>query len=337
MAALQKTVAWIGLGAMGAPLAGRVASAISGVRVFDLDTGAIDRFHSQHSTAIPCASLEDAVAGADCVFSCLPKSEHVRSCVDQMLGAGLDRAALPGVWTDASSGDPTTSAELAAQLRDEGGPTHFVDCAVSGGPVGARAGTVAAMIGGDAGAYEEVEPIIDAFAGTQVHLGPPGAGPSKRFCGALFTAWPPIDPPSKSSFLLNYFMTGHATKAINNTLLAANLWTAAEGVLALTKLGVSAEKACAAISAGSGRSFATMQRFPDYVFTRKFDYGFALALHCKDIGIAMDLFDKTDSPAPVLRHVREMATVARRELGDDADHVEMVKMLEKWTGAELRP
>ena len=95
--ALSKTVAWIGLGAMGGPLAGRVASAISGTRVFDLDKGAVDRFTSQHSTAIACASLEDAVAGADCVFSCLPKSEHVRSCVDQMLGAGLDRAALPGV------------------------------------------------------------------------------------------------------------------------------------------------------------------------------------------------------------------------------------------------
>ena len=51
----------------------------------------------------------------------------------------------------------------------------------------------------------------------------------------------------------------------------------------------------------------------------------------------MDLFDRTDSPAPVLRHVREMATVARRELGDDADHVEMVKMLEKWSGTELHP
>ena len=189
----------------------------------------------------------------------------------------------------------------------------WIDCAVSGGPAGARGGTLTAMVGGDTETLAVAEPLLGTFAKRIVHCGGPGAG--------------------------------HAVKAVNNTLLAANIWTAAEGLVLLARLGIDPAVALRAINGSSGRSWVTEQRFVDHVLPRGFDYGFALGLLTKDVQTCMRMADGEAEggaanrvPMPVLREVREMVQVARGELGPEADHTEMVRVLERWAGAggELR-
>ena len=164
MAALQKTVAWIGLGAMGAPLAGRVASAISGVRVFDLDTGAIDRFHSQHSTAIPCASLEDAVAAL------APESQGLAD-IASAVGVGSVTQV-----TDAP--DYTTSDPIALQFP----PGTDVDAAAVeaalAAATGAATGTVLSIVDTPDGPVVVLELVgeEDSLAAAVAALEEGGAG-----------------------------------------------------------------------------------------------------------------------------------------------------------------
>jgi 3-hydroxyisobutyrate dehydrogenase len=150
---------------------------------------------------------------------------------------------------------------------------------------------------------ERVRPYL-AYAGKVVHVGPVGAG--------------------------------HAVKAINNALLAVNLWAAGEGLVALVAQGVSAKKALEVINASSGRSNATENLIPERVLTRAFPKTFALGLLVKDLGIAMRVLEGEKAPSPLLRLTREVYEMAERELGPEADHVEALKLLERWANAEIR-
>merc|ERR1712070_130029 len=124
-------------------------------------------------------------------------------------------ALPPGtIWVDCTSGSPQTSKDLAESLAQIG--VQFVDVAVSGGPAGAKKGQLTAMVGGQEAAVKSVTPVISQFASDMVHLGPAGSG--------------------------------HAVKAINNTLLAVNLLAVSEGMLSLGEYGVDPNMACKAIS-----------------------------------------------------------------------------------------
>jgi 3-hydroxyisobutyrate dehydrogenase len=202
---------------------------------------------------------------------------------------------------DATSGDPEESRRLAERLREKG--VVYLDAPVSGGTAGAEKGTLTVMLGGPEEAVERVRPYL-AYAKKVVHVGPVGAG--------------------------------HAVKAINNALLAVNLWAAGEGLVALVAQGVSAERALEVINASSGRSNATENLIPERVLTRAFPKTFALGLLVKDLGIAMRVLEGEKAPSPLLRLVREVYEMAKRELGPEADHVEALKLLERWAGREIR-
>ena len=127
---------------------------------------------------------------------------------------------------------------------------------MSGGPAGARDGILAALVGGDADTFVATNPVIECFSDKITHLGPAGSG--------------------------------HLVKAVNNAMLGAHMLIASEGLGAISRSGVDVEKALSAINGSSGRSWVTMQRFPDNILTGK-PYGFALGMHCKDMENAMDL------------------------------------------------
>jgi 3-hydroxyisobutyrate dehydrogenase len=179
----------------------------------------------------------------------------------------------------------------------------FVDAPVSGGTIGAEQGTLTVMVGGDAATLERVRPVLAAFGQKIVHCGAVGAG--------------------------------DAIKAVNNALLAVNVWSAAEGLAALEKAGVRAEVALDVINASSGRSNVTQNLFPERVLTRAFPRTFRLALLDKDLRIAADLAREQRAPAPLLQLASELWAMARRELGEDADHVEAVRYVEALAGVTL--
>ena len=159
------------------------------------------------------------------------------------------------------------------------------------------------MVGGSQEALEQVRPVLEAVAATIVHVGPIGAG--------------------------------HAVKAVNNTLLAANLWLAAEGLTALARQGVAPRAALEVINGSSGRSFPSQVLLPERVVTREFPVTFALGLLAKDAGIGQAVLDDAGVPAPLLRQVVGLYRLAASELGGDVDHSAAVQLVERWAGVEL--
>ena len=250
-------------------------------------------------TAAAATTPAEAAHGADVVITCFPTSQEV----EQVLDAGLAGALRPGaVLVDCTSGDPGTSRRIAARLAASG--VHFIDAPVSGGTVGAENGTLTVMCGGSEAVLDQVRDVLAAFGSKIVHCGEVGAG--------------------------------HALKAVNNALLAVHIVSTAEGLAALAKAGVRAEVALDVINASSGRSNASMNLFPDRVLTRAFPRTFRLALLDKDTRIAAGVAEEQGVPAPLIQLASELMAAARRELGEEADHVEAVKFIERRANVEIR-
>ena len=209
--------------------------------------------------------------------------------------------ARDSVLVDCTSGDPATSRRIAARLAALG--IHFLDAPVSGGTSGAIAGKLTVMVGGDEALLERVKPVLAAFGARIVHCGPVGAG--------------------------------DALKAVNNALLAMHIWGTAEGLVALEKAGVRADVALDVINASSGRSNASMNLFPERVLNRTFPRTFRLALLDKDVGIAAELARDMHVPSPLLQLTSELFRKAHAELGEEADHVETVQIVEREGGATI--
>lgn len=292
-------IAFLGLGAIGAPMARHLATPTFDLALWNRTR---ERAHTlaagRHARV--AASPADAARGAEVVITCLPTSREVESLLDG--DDGLLAGMAPGaVLLDCTSGDPATSRRIAARLaeRDVG----FLDAPVSGGVSGAERGALTVMVGGDAALLERVRPVLDAFAAKIVHCGPVGAG--------------------------------HAVKAVNNALLAVHVWSAAEGLAVLAKSGVLPTVALDVINASSGRSNTTENLIAQRVLTRDFPRTFRLALLDKDIGIAAGVAREARVPAPLLQLTAELFSGARRELGEDADHVEAVRVVERLAGVEI--
>ncbi len=293
------TCAFIGLGKMGRELCGQIGGAGYRTLAYDLDPEA-SKYAEESYKNVTSSALLPAVKNSAVVFSCLPNSYHVSEVVNNLL---QQEGTLNKVqyWVDTTSGHPGESQKIASELMSK--DVIFFDCAVSGGPAGATAGTLTAMVGGGHSAFGEVQSIISSFAKNIVHLGLSGAG--------------------------------HAVKAVNNTLLAANICSVSEGLIALKKYGIPLDVALKAISTSSGRSWVTQQRMPEHVLTRGFDYGFSLGLLCKDVDTCMGMLQESNIPAPSLRVTREIIQVAKNILGDESDHLEIVKIIEDWSGETI--
>ncbi|MDQ6829513.1 MAG: NAD(P)-dependent oxidoreductase [Gemmatimonadota bacterium] len=294
---MQK-VAFLGLGAIGTPMAHHLAGA-GDLAVWNRTREKADAFAREHK-ARAAASPADAARGASVVITCLPKSSDVESILagDDGLLAGLDRGAT---LVDCTSGDPASSRRIAAMLANRG--VDFMDAPVSGGVKGAEAAQLTVMCGGDRAVFDRVYPVLDIFGEKIVHCGAVGAG--------------------------------DALKAVNNALLAIHIWSAAEGLVTLVKSGVSPTLALDVINASSGRSNSSQNLIPERVLTRAFPRTFRLALLDKDIGIAAEVAREAGVPSPLFQITAELFRVARAALGEEADHVEAVKIVEQWAGAVI--
>jgi 3-hydroxyisobutyrate dehydrogenase len=125
-------------------------------------------------------------------------------------------------------------------------------------------------------------------------------------------------------------------KAVNNALLAVNIEAFGEGFAALVKAGVPARKALEVLNASSGRSFVTEALVPERVLTGAWPQTFRLALLEKDVRIALGLLDETGVSGPLLHLVGELFARARRDLGESADYLEAIKVIERGAGVEIR-
>lgn len=294
------TVAFLGLGAIGRPMAARIATAGFPLTVWNRTVERTHEFTSERG-ARGARSAADAVQGADVVITCLSTSADVASLLDKDVVSAFRAGST---LVDCTSGDPATSRRIATRLRERGGEIAFIDAPVSGGVKGAQEGTLTVMCGGDEHDLERVRPVLEAFGKKIVHCGPVGAG--------------------------------DAVKAMNQALLAITIWGTGEALAALAKAGVSAKVALDVINASSGRSNASMNLFPERVLNRSFPRTFRLALLDKDARIAAQIARDEKVPAPLTQLAADLCTLAHRELGEDADHVEAVKIIEHWAETEIQ-
>ena len=293
------TVAFLGLGAIGTPMARHLAAADLGLRVWNRTAAKAAAFSAEHR-AVHAVTPAAAAAGADIVITCLPVSADVEALCDGPDGL-LATLRAGSVLVDCTSGDPATSRRLAARCAAQG--IAFLDAPVSGGVAGAEQAALTVMVGGDAAVLERVRPVLAVFGKKIVHCGGVGAG--------------------------------DAVKAVNNALLALHLWSTAEGLAALTKAGVDPAIALDVINTSSGRSNASMNLFPERVLTRAFPRTFRLALLDKDVGIAAEVARQQKVPAPLLQLTADLFRASHLAMGEEADHVEVVKWIEQLTGVQI--
>ncbi|MCC6244296.1 MAG: NAD(P)-dependent oxidoreductase [Gemmatimonadaceae bacterium] len=292
-------VAFLGLGAIGTPMARHLAVPELDLVVWNRTANRAESFITTNPARV-AATPAQAGAERDVVITCLPVSRDVESLLEGPSGliATMPRGS---VLVDCTSGDAATSRRIAARLAAHG--IDFLDAPVSGGVAGAEQGTLTVMVGGDADVLARVRPVLERFGKRIVHCGVVG--------------------------------TGDALKAVNNALLAMHIWGTAEGLVALEKAGVRADIALEVINASSGRSNSSMNLFPERVLTRAFPRTFRLALLDKDVGIAADLAREQRVPSPLLQLTAELFRMAHDELGEVADHVEAVRMVERLGGATI--
>jgi 3-hydroxyisobutyrate dehydrogenase len=291
-------VGFLGLGAIGAPMAAHLARR-GPLTVWNRTASRAAEFAARHGASAVATPRE--AAAADVVVTCLGTSADVASLLEGPDGllAGLRTGAL---WLDCTSGDPATSRRIAAQVAERG--VAFADAPVSGGTNGAEAGALTVMVGGDAATFARARPVLAAFGRRIEHVGPVGAG--------------------------------DALKAVNNALLAINILAAGEGLALLVRAGVAPRTALEVINASSGRSFVSEVLVPERILTGTWPRTFRLALLDKDVGIAVDLLGQTGVPGPLVELAGALLHAARAELGEAADYLDPIRLTERAAGVEIR-
>lgn len=197
-----------------------------------------------------------------------------------------------------SSSSPVGTRELHADLAKRGIP--LVDAPVSGGVKKAIDGSLAIMAGGEPEPIARVKPLLEVM-------------------GKVF-------PTGASG-------TGHAMKALNNFLSAANLAVAAEAVIAGERFGLDPANMIAILNASTGRNTGTDTKFPNNVLPRTFNSGFAMGLMAKDLRLALEVARSSGSPTGLLETTAQMWAAAEQQLGGKADNTEVVKYLESLAGS----
>lgn len=253
-------IGFVGLGNMGLPMARNLAKAGHEVRGYDLSAAAMDA--AAEGGIQRAQSAPDAARGADIVITMLPAGAHVRAAWAEMAPAAEPHAVL----IDCSTIDVDTAREVAA-----GRP--MLDAPVSGGTMGAEAGTLTFMVGGDAGSFAKAKPILERMGRTIVHCGEAGAGQAAKLC--------------------------------NNMLLAISMIGTSEAFTLAEKLGLSHEALFEVASKSSGQCWSVTTYcpvpgpVPGSPANRGYKPGFATALMLKDLGLSQQAATAAGAATPL--------------------------------------
>ncbi|HAR09139.1 MULTISPECIES: 3-hydroxyisobutyrate dehydrogenase [unclassified Halomonas] len=176
-------IAFIGLGNMGAPMAANLVGAGHQVRVFDLVESAMATLEEQGASR--ASSALEAAEGAEVVVSMLPAGAHVKALYLGRDGAEglLDQLSSRPLLLDASTISPDDARLVAGEAANRG--LAYLDAPVSGGIGGAKAGTLTFIVGGDADAYEQARPVLEAMGKNLFHAGPSGSGQVAKICNNM--------------------------------------------------------------------------------------------------------------------------------------------------------
>ena len=290
------TVAFVGLGIMGAPMARNLLAAGHEVIGVNRSRPAVDRLVQAGGRA--GGSLAEAVAAAEVVITMLPDSPDVESVA---LGdGGIYAAAKPGtLHVDCSTIRPDVAVRLAAEGSARG--LAVVDAPVSGGEAGAVEGTLSIMVGGAEADVERARPLLAAMGRTIVRVGPAGAG--------------------------------QTVKAANQLLVAGTIELVAEAIVFLEAHGVDTAAAVEVLSGGLAGNAILTSKAPKMI-ARDFTPGFRIELHHKDMGIVTSAARAAGVAIPLGSHVAGLIAALHAQGHGRLDHGALLRLVDELSGRD---
>ena len=283
-------VAFVGLGVMGGPMAGHLATAGHQITVYNRTAAKADEWVAVHggSSALTPAA---AVDGAEAVFLCVGNDDDVRSVVLGPDGVAGTMAAGTTL-VDHTTASADVAREIAAALAPQG--IGFVDAPVSGGQAGAVNGALTVMCGGDDGPFDRVKPLIDTYARACTLMGPTGSG--------------------------------QLTKMVNQVLIAGLVQGLAEGLALGQKAGLDMAKVIEVIGQGAAGSWQLSNRGPTMV-RDEFEFGFAVEWMRKDLGICLAEANRVGARLPVAALVDQFYAAVQARGGSRWDTSSLIRLL----------
>ena len=283
-------VAFLGMGVMGAPMAGHLAAAGHDVTVYNRTAAKAEAWTGTHRGAA-AATPAEAARDAAIVFACVGNDDDVRSVVygDDGAFAGMASGAILVDHTTASA---ALARELddAARARDLG----FLDAPVSGGQAGAENGQLTVMVGGEDASFETARPVIDAFAKACTLMGPAGAG--------------------------------QLTKMVNQICIAGLVQGLSEALNFAQKAGLDGDRVLEVISKGAAQSWQMDNRGAT-MLRGEFEFGFAVDWMRKDLSIVLDEARRNGSRVPVTALVDQFYAAVQARGGNRWDTSSLIEIL----------
>lgn len=291
-------IGFIGLGIMGKPMSKNLLKAGYQLVVFNRSKGAMNDLVAAGASA--AKNPREVAEQTEIVITMLPNSPHVREVV---LGeAGIIEGAGKGsVVIDMSSIAPLVSREIAARLADKG--IEMLDAPVSGGEPKAISGTLAVMVGGKKEIFDKCYPVMKAMANSVVLVGSAGAG--------------------------------NIAKLANQIIVALNIAAVSEALVLAAKAGVDPDLVYQAIRGGLAGSAVLDAKAP-LIMDRKFNPGFRIDLHIKDLNNVLETSHSIGVPLQLTASVMEIMQALKVDGLGDADHGSLVRFYEKLANIEVK-
>jgi 3-hydroxyisobutyrate dehydrogenase len=287
------SVAFLGLGVMGFPMAGHLKhKGGHDVTVYNRTAATAEKWVAKYGGALARTPAE-AAEGKDFVFSCVGNDDDLRSVA---IGPNGAFAAMKNgsIFIDNTTASAEVARELAAKAAEGG--FAFLDAPVSGGQAGAENGVLTVMVGGEQAAFDKAKPVIEAFARMVGLMGPAGSG--------------------------------QLTKMINQICIAGLVQGLAEGIHFGRKAGLDIEKVVEVISKGAAGSWQMENRHKT-MNAGKYDFGFAVDWMRKDLGICLDEADRNGASLPVTALVDQFYKDVQKMGGSRWDTSSLLARLER--------
>ncbi|RDE24700.1 NAD(P)-dependent oxidoreductase [Motiliproteus coralliicola] len=286
----KQKVAFLGLGVMGYPMAGHLASAGYEVCVYNRTATKAEAWVKQHGGTLGATPAE-AVKDAELVFACVGNDDDLRQiCIGEQ--GAFEAMSSGSIFVDHTTASAQVARELYQVANDKG--LGFLDAPVSGGQAGAENGVLTVMVGGDSDVYARAEKAIDSFA---------------RACR-----------------LMGESGSGQLTKMVNQICIAGLVQGLAEGIHFAKRAGLDAAAVVDVISKGAAQSWQMENRYRTMI-DDEFDFGFAVDWMRKDLGIVLDESRSNGAQLPVTALVDQFYADVQELGGGRWDTSSLIKRL----------
>jgi 2-hydroxy-3-oxopropionate reductase len=289
-------IGFIGLGTMGAPMAGHLIRA--GHQLFVTTRSKVPAAIAS-SSATPCVSARGVAERADIIFTMLPDTPDVQAVLfaDNGIAAGLGKGK---VVVDMSSISPIDTKVFAQKIKALG--CDYLDAPVSGGEVGAKGATLSIMVGGDEAIFNKVKPLFELMG--------------------------------KNITLVGGHGDGQTAKVANQIIVALNIEAVAEALLFAAKAGADPARVRQALMGGFAAS-RVLEVHGERMVKRTFEPGFRIGLHQKDLNLALSAARALGVPLPNTSTAQALFNACEAHGGQAWDHSAMVRALEKLANFEI--